>query len=201
LGSTIFGIPTVARGKAAITSFYGNKIITTGEGGAIFTNDGDLAKECRLIINHYMRFPYEHYSPYGYNYAPNEMAAAVGLAQLGRIQSFLDAREMLAERYFKRLGWMMLHDKVPDEIKLNWWAMPVMFGSSLEKEMVSLHLRSCGIETRPIFTPLNVMAHFAGDCPQAEHIWLRSLLLPMHTSLTLGDVDYVCEEVYRGLES
>ena len=199
LGSTFYGVPTVDRGEIAITSFYGNKIITTGEGGAIFTDDGDLADECRLIINHYMRQPYDHYSPFGYNYAPNEMAAVVGLEQLARLPSFLGTRAMLSERYFQRLGHLMLHRQVPDEVKLNRWAMPVVFGSEMEKGRVSLHLHACGIETRPIFTPLNVMAHFAGDCPQAEDIWRRGLLLPMHTSLTLGDVDYICEEVERGL--
>jgi dTDP-4-amino-4,6-dideoxygalactose transaminase len=183
-------------GSLGCFSFNGNKIITTGGGGMITTDDGDLAERARHLTTQ-ARLPgrvYRH-DEVGYNYRLSNLAAALGLAQLEDLPRLLGARRATAARYDAAL------DGVPGirPARRASWADPSFwlytvtleppFG--LERDRVLDDLADAGIDARPIWTPLHLLDPYrdaervGGDV--ADDLFARSISLP--SSATLSDVD------------
>jgi perosamine synthetase len=176
---TQFGIPVIEdscealgtapiRGKMACFSFYGNKTITTGEGGMLCGDfgaardyrDGGFDSEYRNIVP-------------GLNYRMSNLQAAVGLAQMERFDELLDRRIQNAKRYSEQL---------PGKGK---WLFCVECD---DPRGLQRHLKEHGIESRPVFTPLHLspaFRHYAkGRYKVAEEVWMRHLALPTGPHLT-----------------
>lgn len=209
LGSTYKGQHAGTFGDIGVFSFNGNKIITTGGGGMLVTNNPELATRARLLVNQ-GRVPktieYEHLEV-GYNYRLTNLQAALGLAQLERLPEFLAVkrrnsalyRELLKET--PGLEWQQELDGAVS----NWWLFSVLidpgtFGS--DRNSVREKLIAAGVQVRPLFKPLTKQPvyknHSLNGCPIAESLHEKGLNLPGASFLTMEDIRQVCQVLLGG---
>ena len=207
-GATYRGRKVGSLGDVGAFSFYANKVITTGEGGMLTTKDGALADKMRslrsLAFGRRLRFMHEDI---GYNYRLTNLQAAIGLAQLTRIESIISAKRRLAERYRKRLsevkGLQLPIEK--DYARNIYWMYHLVvhsekFGSS--KDALVSSLSSAGIETRDSFIPYNDQEIFirrgwtdGNKCPVASFVGKNGFYLPSSPELTDRQLDYIAAKV------
>jgi perosamine synthetase len=215
LGASVGGRPVGAWGDAAAFGFYPNKQITTGEGGCITTDDPDLARTCRSLRNQgrsddgRMR-----HARLGYNYRLDEMSAALGCAQLDRLDTLLDRREDVANLYREALAPLTdaLHlPTCPADRERSWFVYVVRlddaFGAGARDELMN-RLQSNGIGCAPYFPSIHLqpyhrerLGHGPGAFPVCEHTSARTLALPFSPHLTSDDVHSVVDTLREGLAS
>ena len=188
-------------GRCATFSFFGNKIITTGEGGMVTTNDDALADRLRLFRGQGMD-PKRRYwfVEVGYNYRMTNIQAAIGLAQLEGIREALDERKRLATWYEEALT--PLADRLVLPSTASWarhvfWMYNIFLrtGGAQERDAVMKALDSGGVETRPVFYPLHILPPYEqpSTFPHADAWAARGINLPTHQMLTLEDVQRVAQ--------
>jgi perosamine synthetase len=200
-GSCINGRPVGSLAHVGVFSFFGNKIVTTGEGGAVTTDDEELAARLRLLRGQGMDPSRRYWFPeIGFNYRMTNVAAAIGLAQLERFDQFVARRREIAAAYVQRLGGVpgiSLPIQRPGARRVDWLFTVGVEGltSDRRNELIEM-LRSDGIETRPVFYPLHLMPPYHVDggpaFPVSERLGQEGLSLPTHTSLSDEDVAQVC---------
>jgi perosamine synthetase len=204
-GAEIAGKRVGGLGFVATFSFYANKIITTGEGGMITTNNAPLADLARQLRDHAFHperhFWHEHV---GFNYRMTNLQAAIGLAQTERLGEIVAARRRLRGWYKKRLR-SLPGLKLPGEARqcrsVFWmYAIRVMppFGCSRDELRGQLARR--GIETRTFFVPIHAQPvyqdYFRGQrFPVAEQLSIGGLYLPTHENLNEADADWICGQI------
>lgn len=187
-------------GRLGCFSFNGNKIITTGGGGMITTDDADLARRARHLSTQ-ARVPgraYDH-DEVGYNYRLTNLAAALGVAQLEQLPDLLAARRALAARYDTAIGTMPAMRAAARAS----WADPTFWlytarlavPDALERDRMLDTLLSSGIDARPIWTPIHTLAPYA-DAPRlggavAERVFAAAISLPSSSSLAAADQERV----------
>src|SRR6516164_6355791 len=150
-------------GNCATFSFYANKLITTGEGGMVTTNDDELAVRLRLFRGQGMDPERRYWFPViGYNYRMTNIAAAIGLAQLERVDEHLRVRKVIADEYNRRLA--HLSDRIVLPKTMTWaehafWMYTILLRDTVSKhrDQVMQDLDDLGIETRPAFYPMHVL--------------------------------------------
>jgi perosamine synthetase len=185
-------------------SFFGNKIISTGEGGMITTNDEALASKMRLLKGQGMDPKRRYWFPViGYNYRMTNIEAAIGLAQLENIEQHLEDRQKINGWYRKHLD--KLHEYIDYQVEQPdghsvVWMFSVLFSKnvSISRDTIMEKLTERGIETRPVFYPLHIMPPYReedGKYPVAEDIASRGINLPTYTGLTEEEVEYICEKI------
>jgi perosamine synthetase len=185
---------------AAIFSFYGNKIITTGEGGVIVTNNQAWAERAFFLENQgrYSENPYWH-SEVAYNYRMTNIQAAIGLAQLERIDEMIDIRRRNAAHYNRRLAEVRGLTLPPetDWAKNVFWMYSVIIDDEfgLERDEVRAKLRAAGVDTRPFFYPVHALPMYntGQKLPVAEDLGRRGINLPSGATLSPEQIDYVCD--------
>jgi perosamine synthetase len=207
IGARYKGRRVGALGTCATFSFYGNKIITTGEGGMVVTDDDALAERLRLYRGQGMDPARRFWFPVvGYNYRMTNVAAAIGLAQMERVETYLAARRRMAEGYRRRLA--ALGDRIILPVERPWaehvyWMYTVMLGDDVrvERDAVMAAMQSDGVETRPVFYPMHVLPPYAetGAYPNADWCAGRGLSLPSHGGLTDDDLDRVTASLARAI--
>ena len=190
-------------GTCATFSFFGNKIITTGEGGMVTTNDGELAARLRLFRGQGMDPQQRYWFPViGYNYRMTNIAAAIGLAQLERVDLHLAKRKLIAEGYNRRLTRYSDRFLLPTAeawADHAYWMYTIILRESLmvDRDEVMRDLDEAGIETRPVFWPMHVLPPYrdtTGEAfPCAEFCSSRGISLPTHGLLTENDLDRVVD--------
>lgn len=188
-------------GACATFSFYGNKIITTGEGGMVTTNDDALAHRMRQLRGQGMDPQRRYWFPVvGYNYRMTNIAAAIGLAQLERIDRRIDARQALATAYNHRLAHLadrIALPKAADWAKHVYWMYTIRLldGIKNDRDRIMQELEADGIETRPVFYPMHVLPPYRdeGAYPHADHCSSRGFNLPTHELLTKEDINRVAD--------
>jgi perosamine synthetase len=186
-----------ALGDIGVFSFYGNKIITTGEGGMIVTNNRDLADRSRLLKGQGMDPEHRYWFPIiGYNYRMTNMQAAIGLAQLERIEWFIERRREVARWYDAALKPLpVLKPVESDWAKNSYWLYSICVNEKIDRDLLISHLLERGIETRPFFYPMHVMPPYRDavpeDFPVASGLAAQGLSLPSSASLTKEDVTYI----------
>lgn len=209
LGSTIGGRHVGTFGEMGIFSFNGNKVITTGGGGMLVTNDAALAERARLLVNQGRAVgcvEYEH-QEIGYNYRLTNLQAALGLAQLERLPAFIETKRHNVSIYKELLcsisGLAFQQEQVQAES--NWWLFSVLVdGQEYGEDRHSLmkRLMSCGIQTRPLFTPLHRQPCYRrftfNGCPVAEALHAQGVNLPSASFLTAQDIREVCGVLRAG---
>jgi perosamine synthetase len=189
-------------GDVGCFSFYANKVITTGEGGMLVTDRKDLAEEARLLRNLAFTRPRFRHRELGYNYRMTNLQAAVGLAQLSRIDDIIERKRWVADRYTERLC-VVPHLRLPIERP---WAFNVywMYGLVVvdgRRDEIMERLSEAGIESRTFFCPMTLQPFLLdrravrGSCPVAEQLWADGLYLPSGCDLTEAEIDRVCEVV------
>lgn len=196
-------------GDASSFSFYGNKIMTTGEGGMALTRDSKLADRMRLLRDHGMS-PNKRYwhEVVGYNYRMTNLQAAIGLAQLEKIRVLVDRRRDIANSYRERLeplqrkGLLELHPEASWSKCVFWlYSILVTENTPLTRDGLSRSLLENGVETRPFFTPVHTMPpYFIKQGPKcAEDLSGRGLCLPSSATLENEDLDFIVTLILREL--
>jgi len=200
-GAEVNGKKVGSLGHVGTFSFYGNKIITTGEGGMITTNDENLYERMRHLRDHAMSKEKRYWhTEVGFNYRMTNVQAALGLAQLERIDEIIAKKRLIFEWYKEGL-------KDIEGIKLNYeapWAKNVYWMVCLEvegytekqRDELMKRLKEKNIDTRPYFYPLSDMPMFEkADTPIAHKVYQRGLNLPSYFDITKDQVDYVCKTI------
>jgi perosamine synthetase len=203
LGAEYRGRKVGLIGDVGCFSFFANKVITTGEGGMVATASAELAAAMAVLRDHGMApgRRYWHLAA-GFNYRMTNLQAAVGLAQLERIDVFLERRADLVKRYNAYLtgfDGLQLPVQAPWARNIHWLysvaVRPERLGMS--RDQLAGRLQERGIETRPVFHPLHDQpAYTTGithPCPVTADIAARGLSLPTGNEMTGADVDKVCE--------
>ncbi|MFC7464935.1 DegT/DnrJ/EryC1/StrS family aminotransferase [Brachybacterium sp. GCM10030252] len=208
LGATRAGRPAGSQGRAAAVSFNGNKIITASAGGAVLTDDEELADRV-LFLSTQAREDVPHYlhREHGFNYRLSNVLAALGLAQLGRLDEFLAARRAHRERY------RALCERVPglrilggDDAGDNCWLTALVLDSGIAAGELGDELGRHGIETRRLFTPLHVQPLCADPSrfPRlvdgtAERLFATTLVVPSSPASSPREIDEVCDRIEMSL--
>lgn len=189
-------------------SFYGNKAITTGEGGMLATNDDGLATRLRLLRGQGMDPKRRYWHPViGYNYRMTNLAAAVGLGQLEKVEWHLERRASVANQYRDLLREVPGVSWQSDQewAKRIYWMFSIMLDeTSVGRDDVMAQLQELGVETRPVFVPMHLLPPYreAADkttYPVAERIGRLGFSLPTWAGLTEEDVQYVVNCLARVL--
>jgi dTDP-4-amino-4,6-dideoxygalactose transaminase len=189
-------------GLAGCYSFNGNKLITTGGGGLVASEDAAFATRVRHLSTQARasQDEYDH-DMIGYNYRLTNIAAALGLAQLERFDSLLKRRRAVAERYdhaFAGLSGLTLPPRGPH--KRSGWLYAVLFDDYETRDRVRLSLTQAEIDARPIWRPLHLQrphadARLVGSGAVAEDLWHRALALPSSSTLEQTSQDRVSDIV------
>jgi len=187
----------------ATFSFYGNKIITTGEGGAVVTNNPAISESVQFYRGQAQSAKRYWHSAIGYNYRMTNVQAAIGVAQLHNLSALQQTREMVWKRYCTRLGSKVYQVQCDcKEQQRAYWMMSPLFFSEEQRDKVQNALEYENIETRPMFPPLHMQRPYAAGMlklPVAEEIFKTGLSIPTHSAMTLTDVDRVCDVIVRSL--
>jgi perosamine synthetase len=192
-GALYKGRPVGSLGLAGTFSFYGNKIVTTGEGGIVVTSDAELARRIRVLRDHGMEPGRRYWHPVlGFNYRLTNLQAAVGVAQLERFEEILAAKRRVSERYAAGLGQISGVTLPPQEP----WAENVHWLYSIlvdGRDKVIDALGLAGIESRPFFTPAHCQPLYSAGLrlPVAESLAERGLSLPSAVTLAPAEIDRV----------
>jgi perosamine synthetase len=197
------GRPVGSLGTAGVFSFFGNKVLTTGEGGAVCTDDDALAARLRLLRGQGMDPQQRYWFPVvGFNYRMTNMAAAIGCAQLEQLSHFLLRRQEIAERYDALLAPVPgLHTPWTDDraTRVNWLYTVLLpdHATGEDRDRLMALLAEKGIETRPVFHPMHTLPPYAqqNTFPVSTSLGQRGISLPTHVNLTDNDVDYVAEQL------
>jgi perosamine synthetase len=180
-------------GAAGCLSFHPRKIVTTGEGGAVTTNDGDLAERVRSLRHHGWS-PSDRYDdmPVGaFNYRLSDILCAVGIPQARRLEELLAARERIATGYAERLGSLPVVLPSADEGDRQGWQAYVIQLDRRDEAMTAL--REQGIQCQIGTYALHRLGAYRdqGSFPGADACFERALALPFHTQLTESELDRV----------
>jgi perosamine synthetase len=206
LGSECEGRPTATHGTLGCLSFNGNKIITTGGGGMVITNDAALGQRVRHLTTQARTstLEYEH-DMVGYNYRLTNIQAALGVAQMEQLERFVEIKRRTAARYRELLapiGGLEFVSERPG-MKSNYWLNTIRVAAP-HKEPLMRHMIARGIQVRPLFKPVHSLAIYAGFQSYAiEHAtaaYATCLNLPSSVSLTGEEIGYVAgsiEEYFR----
>lgn len=185
--------------KAAAFSFFGNKTLTTGEGGMVVTNDDDVADKIRLGRGQGQTKQYWH-PDIGWNYRMTNIQAALGLAQLERWDEIFEAKQQIREWYLKYLDLSNIIDGFFDKDKIQhgaWVNIAYVKDSTTVIEALLTH----GIECRPCFYPLTEMDRFKRYMhPSIDYTWSHMvyrhiIVLPSAPNLTEQQVRYICTKI------
>ena len=211
LGTEYHGRRAGSIGHAAGFSFFGNKLITTGEGGMITFTDPVAARRARFLRDHGMD-PGKRYwhQEVGFNYRMTNLQAAVGVAQLERVDQLLAGKLRLAEAY--RSGLAACGEKItfpailPNTLNSYWSFSILIDGLTGEEERDALiqRLSAQGIDSRPFFYPMHEMPPYAnfvapGGCPVSRGLSYRGISLPSSTKISPDEIARICDALCREL--
>jgi perosamine synthetase len=205
--------PIGSFGRASVFAFYPNKQITTGEGGMIVTDDDRIAATCRALRNQGREgMGWLSHERLGYNYRLSELNAALGVAQIDRLEEILENRRRVAQLYVERLmtNRFLILPTLQDDTHMSWFVFVVRLNDLFEpadRDEVIKQLRARGIGCNNYFPPIHLqpyMAQYAGYAPGAfpvcEYVSARTVALPFFGQMTASQVQFVCTNLEQVLE-
>lgn len=201
-GAKIDGKVVGSWGNCATFSFFGNKIITTGEGGMVTTDDDELASRLRLYKGQGMDPERRYWFPVvGFNYRMTNIQAAIGLAQLENIDEALTYRQRLAnwyDRALSNLDSLILPVTSPSMTHSFWmYTISVTEDSIVSRDLLMAKLAERGIETRPVFYPMHVLPPYleTSTYPMADSWSSRGINLPTHQGVSEEHVMFIADAI------
>jgi len=192
-------------GDLGCFSFYGNKIITTGEGGMVITNSTRLAQKIRLLKNHGMSPTRRYWHPViGYNYRMTNMQAALGYAQLKQFPKFVKKRNQIKSWYRQRLSQIDSIQLFAPDTKgissVNWlFTIRVIAKGKKSRDNLMKYLKKYGVDSRPAFFPITDFPSYKNTerFPIAATIANQGINLPTYVNLTRQQVTYITSTIER----
>jgi len=190
-------------GDVSTYSFFGNKIITTGEGGAVLTNNKETAIKCRELRDHGMSHEKKyHHGDLGYNYRMTNMQAAIGLAQMEKLDEILSLRKEQMDCYYNELTNV---DGVSLRKYADWcdpvhWMMTIMLDDEYNRDEFLSYMKNKGIDCRQMINPVHEAEHFIDlfiNNKYNNSIMLskQSVHLPSSLNLEIEDIIFICNTV------
>jgi perosamine synthetase len=199
-GATVDGRRVGGLARAGTFSFYGNKVITTGEGGMVTTSDDQLAERLRYLKDHGMSKTRRYYhDELAFNYRITNIQAALGVAQLEQIEAFIEQKRRIAAWYREALAVrrdIVVSPELPGYRNI-YWMTSALVPAGVDRDHVARAMREAGIDSRPFFVPMTELPHLkhhravgrAGEgCPVAADLSRRGLNLPSSCTLVEEDV-------------
>ena len=216
-GASLNGRKIGSFGTVSIFSFAGNKILTTGEGGALCTDSKELYEKIKLIRSHgrqlhsgYFSSMQDHdYFSLGYNWRMSSITAALGLSQLDKIEKIIEMRRNNAKYYqskLKNIKEISLQEELPG-FKHVYQFYPILLRNSTVRTKLMNFLASKGIMTRVFFKPVHKTMFFSKigygslNLPNTEKISKQILALPMFPTLQKEEIDYIIDTITKFFES
>jgi len=208
LGSLYRGKPVGHQADVSIFSFFGNKIVTTGEGGMLVTNNKKVYETAKLYRDQGKDtriHPYFH-PVIGYNYAMTNLQAAVGIGQLRRLKTFVKQKRQIAQTYTEFLQDIpgISFQQEADYTQSNYWMFSILvdknkFGRS--RDELIRYLKTKNIETRPFFYPLPLLPPYkktnrSSGFPVTSKIASRGINLPTYASLKTSEIQYITDCIH-----
>jgi perosamine synthetase len=198
-------------GDVSCFSFFGNKVITTGEGGMCLTNNDELAERMRILRDHGMNLQQKYkYDHLGFNYRMTNMQAAVGLAQLEQLDDLLEARDRIYLAYkaaFADHGRFAIQE-THGQRNVNWvFSLRITGITEGQRDAIMQMLKEQLIDTRPVFYPIHTMPFYSDlkYCPSHNHntmtISREGICLPTYVGLTEEDINYISGSLIRACET
>lgn len=206
-------------GEIGCFSFFANKNIVTGEGGMIVTNNDDLAKKIRIMRSHSMntltwdRHKGHAYSydvvDIGYNYRINEIASAIGLVQLKKLDNNNSKRKIIAEKYIKNLK------KIPEITvpfdtyngNFSYHIFPLLLSEKISRNDFMDRLKNKGIQTSIHYPPIHLFTYYKklfsykeGMLPKTEFAGKHTVSLPLYSGMSENQIDHVLESIMQIIE-
>lgn len=188
---------------SAVFAFYPNKQMTTGEGGIVVTDDREFAKVLRSLANQGRddAGTWMNHVRLGYNYRLDEMSAALGRAQVRRLDSILDRRAQVAAWYGERFAEIPDIDVpfvAPETTRMSWFVYVIRLPETVDRDALIPRLMAYGVPVRPYFVPIHTQPFYreqfgyaGGEYPITESVAQRTLAIPFFTEMTREQVDYV----------
>lgn len=210
-GSAINDKPAGSLGDAGCFSFYPTKVITTGEGGIITTDNDGIAEKSRILRDQGKEnFNSNTIVELGYNWRLPEISAAIGVIQLKRLREIVEKRNTIARYYneaLKKIGEVEAI-KTPSNILNNYYKYIVLLKEGINREKLKEKLRTKGVwcSGEVYWPPLHLQPVYKkllktkeGDFPNAEDACKRMLCLPLYTQMTKEDTEYVVEKLKEAI--
>ncbi len=206
-GGTFKGKVLGSFGKMSCFSFFANKILTTGEGGMILTDEQELYLQLKELRDHGMsrHKKYVHVA-LGFNYRMTNMQAAIGLAQLERFEEILAKRNQQEKQY---VTYLSSSEKLQLRKKQPWaetvhWMMTIQLNKEGIRDKMLAYLKQNGVDCRQMIYPVHYAQHFKNeyaqqDFPVSEKISLNSFHLPSSTNLSEESIEKISEILLKGL--
>ncbi len=213
LGGRIKNRPVGSFGRSSVYAFYPNKQITTGEGGMILTDDDRFADVCRALRNQGREgMGWLAHQRLGYNYRLSEINAALGIAQMDRLDEILANRRRVAAAYMDRLmtNRFLILPTLADDTVMSWFVFVVRLNdlfAPADRDEVIKELRTEGIGCNNYFPPIHLQPYVMqalgtrpGDYPVCEYVAARTIALPFFSRMSESQVDRVCDTLEKVLE-
>ena len=228
LGATLKGQPAGHFGRVGVFGFYPNKQVTTGEGGMVVTDDARIADMCRSLRNQGRPLGWSapkaaepthggtatgswlRHERLGYNYRLSEINAAIGCAQMRRLDEMIKKRQQVAQWYWDRLGGHkdLVLPTIEEDVSMSWFVYVVRLAPSYkaeERDSIIRGLRAHDVGASDYFPCIHLQTHFRspsgslsylsphspGMFPVAESVSNRTIALPFYNDMTKKDVDIV----------
>jgi perosamine synthetase len=200
IGSSYKGKKVGGFGDIATFSFFGNKTITTGEGGMVIcANETLLDRVVHLKGQGLAKHRQYWHDIIGYNYRMTNICAAIGLAQLEQVETFIQRKKEVAQLYQSLLSdTAYTFHQAHAAVFHTYWMCSILVPDSSQRENLRAHLEQNGIETRPLFYPVHTMPMYGKTYtafPVAEDLGWRGLNLPSYPGLTDEDVTFICDAI------
>ena len=199
-GSLYKGKHVGSFGDIATFSFFGNKTITTGEGGMVVTNDETLYQRAVNFKGQGLAKYREYWHDIiGYNYRMTNICAAIGLSQLERADELIAKKIKIADQYKALLHNLpvIVHKEIGD-VKHSYWMVSILVEAPELRDSLRDYLKDKGIETRPLFYPVHTMPMYSQKYEKhknAENIGWRGINLPSYPELKTEDIAFICSSI------
>ena len=212
-GAAICETKTGTFGDSAIFSFCQNKIITTGEGGAVVTDSEEIYRKLKMVRSHgrldnadyFTSTEYLDYVTLGYNFRPSDILAALGVAQLKKVDKIIDMRRRNADYMTQKL--LDIGEIIVPEVPRDYFHVYQMYTIRTKRDKrlrdrLMAYLVSKGIMTKVNFSPVHLsrfyrekFGHTPGELPATERISDQVLTIPMYPTLSQKEIDYISEQI------
>lgn len=201
-----------------VFSFHPVKIMTTGEGGMVFTNDKDISKKLELYRSHGVTrdtelMEWDTEGPWyyqqvalGFNYRMTDIQAALGLSQLERLDEFVTKRNELVEYYKNKLEDLpvSIQEISPDKYS-SFHLLVINIENDSDRKAVFENLRSANIGVNVHYIPIHLQPYYKslgfqeGDFPNAERYYKKAITLPLYPNLKLTEIDFIIEQLKKNI--
>jgi len=186
IGANVQGRPIGSFGLLSVFSFYGTKVLTSGEGGMVISDSADLISKVADLRDYDNRNEYV----LRYNYKMTDLQAALGLSQLSRLDDFIKKRQKIASRYIEEFkDTPMSLPYKPDKCEHIYFRFVVKMKKPVLDMLKKLHAKRIFCQC-PIFTPLHVSLNLSG-CPNTNEAWETTFSVPLYPSLTEEEIDRI----------